>query len=122
MPAGQPVVESVFRKLGGRATLGEEIASEADLARLVHRRFALKVLANVKRLGFTDGEIERFIIPARTQRHRRAKRQRLTVEESDRLVRLTRLQAVAEDVLGDADKAADTGSRTTADGTPKGVR
>ena len=105
MPASQPVVERVFRKLGGRATLGEAVTSEADLARLVHRRFALKVLASVKRFGFTDREIEQFVIPARTQRHRRAKRERLTIEESDRLVRLTRLQAVAEDVLGDADKA-----------------
>jgi putative toxin-antitoxin system antitoxin component (TIGR02293 family) len=105
MPASQPVVESVFRKLGGRATLGAEVRSEADLARLVHGRFALKVLASVKRFGFTDREIEQFVIPARTQRHRRAKRERLTVEESDRLVRLTRLQALAEDVLGDAGKA-----------------
>jgi putative toxin-antitoxin system antitoxin component (TIGR02293 family) len=105
MPASQPVVERVFRKLGGRATLGEAVTSEADLARLVHGRFALKVLASVKRFGFTDREIEQFVIPARTERHRRAKRERLTVEESDRLVRLTRLQALAEDVFGEADKA-----------------
>jgi len=105
MPAARPVLENLLRKLGGRATLGEEVRSEADLARLVHGRFALKVLASVKRFGFTDGEIAQFVIPARTQRHRRAKRERLTVEESDRLVRLARLQAMAEDVLGDADKA-----------------
>src|SRR5205807_440295 len=49
MPASRPVVERVFRKLGGRATLGEAVTSEADLARLVQRRFALKVLASVKR-------------------------------------------------------------------------
>jgi putative toxin-antitoxin system antitoxin component (TIGR02293 family) len=65
----------------------------------------MKVLVSVKRFGFTDREIERFVIPARTQRHRIAKRERLTIEESDRLVRLTRLQALAEDVFGDADKA-----------------
>ena len=105
MSAPQVVVDSVFRKLGGRATLGEEVTSEADLARLVHGRFAMKVLVSVKRFGFTDREIEQFVIPARTQRHRKAKRERLTVEESDRLVRLTRLQALAEDVFGDADKA-----------------
>jgi putative toxin-antitoxin system antitoxin component (TIGR02293 family) len=104
MPAAHPVLESVLRKLGGRATLGEEVRSEADLARLVHGRFAMKVLASVKRF-LTDQEIAQFVIPARTQRHRRARRERLTVEESDRLVRLARLQALAEDVLGDADKA-----------------
>jgi putative toxin-antitoxin system antitoxin component (TIGR02293 family) len=104
MPAAHPVLESVLRKLGGRATLGEEVRSEADLARLVRGRFAMKVLASVKRF-LTDQEIAQFVIPARTQRHRRARRERLTVEESDRLVRLARLQALAEDVLGDAGKA-----------------
>ena len=94
-----------FRKLGGRAVLGQEVTSEADLARLVHRRIPLRALIYVKRGGFSDQEIGRFIIPERTQRHRKAKRQPLTVEESDRVVRLTRIQALTEDVFGDAEKA-----------------
>jgi putative toxin-antitoxin system antitoxin component (TIGR02293 family) len=100
-----PVVESVYRKLGGREVLGEEVTSDADLARLVHRRIPLRVLTCIKRIGFSDQEIWQYIIPARTQRHRKARRERLTVEESDRLVRLTRIQALAEDVLGDAGRA-----------------
>ena len=52
---------------------------------------------------FSEGEIQRFIIPARTRRHREAKKERLTVEESDRLVRMARVQALAEDVFGDPD-------------------
>ncbi len=52
-----------------------------------------------------DQEISRFVIPERTQRHRKAKRQPLTIDESDRVVRLTRIQSMAEDVFGDADKA-----------------
>ena len=100
-----PVVESVYRKLGGRQGLGEDISSEADLARLVHGRIPLRVLAYVERGGFSKVEIERYIIPARTQRHRKVKRERLSVEESDRVVRLTRIQAVAEDVFGDVEKA-----------------
>jgi len=100
-----PVVESVYRKLGGRSVLGEDVVSDADLARLVNRRIPLRVLTCIKRIGFSDQEIWRYIIPARTQRHRKARKERLTVEESDRLVRLTRIQALAEDVLGDAEKA-----------------
>jgi len=65
----------------------------------------LKALIYVKRGGFSEQEIGRFIIPERTQRHRKAKRQPLTVEESDRIVRLTRIQALTEDVFGDAKKA-----------------
>src|SRR5258708_24808950 len=105
MRSTQPVVEVVYRKLGGGEVLGEEVTSEAGLARLVHRRIPLRALIHVKRSGFSDREIGRFVIPARTQRHRKAKRQPLTVEESDRVVRLTRIQALAEDVFGDAEKA-----------------
>ena len=94
MQATRPVVETVFRKLGGREVLGQKVTSEADLARLVHRRIPLRALIYVKRGGFSDQEIGRFIIPERTQRHRKAKRQPLTVEESDRIVRLMRIQAL----------------------------
>jgi putative toxin-antitoxin system antitoxin component (TIGR02293 family) len=105
MQATRPVVETVFRKLGGRKVLRERVTSEADLARLVHRRIPLRALIYVKRGGFSEQEIGRFIIPERTQRHRKAKRQPLTVAESDRVVRLMRIQALAEDVFGDAEKA-----------------
>jgi putative toxin-antitoxin system antitoxin component (TIGR02293 family) len=102
----EPVVAAVFHKLGGRSTLGTDIASSADLARVVARRIPLKALAHVQRSGaFSDAEIQHFIIPARTRRHRQERRQRLSIEESDRLVRLTRIQALAEDVFGDVHKA-----------------
>ena len=106
MPTSLPIADMVFRKLGGRETLGQEVASEADLARLVRRRMPLRALSYLKaRSGFSDQEISRFVIPERTQRHRKAKRQPLTIDESDRVVRLTRIQAMAEDVFGDAGKA-----------------
>ena len=105
MRANQPLVETVFRKLGGREVLGQKVSSEADLARLVHRRIPLRALIYVKRGGFSDQEIGRLIIPERTQRHRKAKRQPLTIEESDRVVRLTRIQALTENVFGDVQKA-----------------
>jgi putative toxin-antitoxin system antitoxin component (TIGR02293 family) len=105
MHRSEPVVAAVYRKLGGRPILGEEVTSDADLARLVRRRIPLRVLAHIKREGFSDGEIGRFIIPERTQRHRKAKRQPLTIEESDRLVRLARIQALTEDVFGDTERA-----------------
>ena len=104
--SSEPVVRAVFEKLGGRATLGVDVASAADLARIVSVRIPLKVLMYVKRTGsLSDAEIEHFIIPARTRRHREHKKERLTVEESDRLVRMARIQALAEDVLDDEAKA-----------------
>lgn len=56
MPAPEPVVEKVYRKLGGRQVLGEEVNSDADLARLVRRRIPLRALASLKRGGFSDRE------------------------------------------------------------------
>jgi len=105
MAPNRPVAISVFRKLGGRPGLGADVKSDADLARIVGRRIPLRALAHVKRSGFTDREIEHLVIPGRTLRHREARNEPLTVEESDRLVRLTRVQAIAEDVLGDREKA-----------------
>src|SRR5215204_2713623 len=100
-----PVIERVFRKLGGHQILGADVASEADLARIVHRGIRLTVLGHIQKAGFSKQEIEQFIIPARTWRHRKTKREPLSIEESDRVVRLTRIQALAEDVFGDVDKA-----------------
>src|SRR5260370_6690341 len=101
----QAVIERVFHKLGGRRALGAQVSSEADLARIVRRGIRLRVLDHVLRAGFSKQEIERFIIPARTWTHRKTKREPLSLEESDRVVRLTRIQALAEDVFGDARKA-----------------
>lgn len=102
----EPVVRAVFEMLGGISTLRVNVASAADLARVVLCRIPLQALSHIQRAGMlSDDEIGRFIIPERTRRHRQQKRERLTVEESDRLVRLTRVQALTEDVLGDAAKA-----------------
>ena len=102
----EPVVLAVFHKLGGRSALGRDIASTADLARMVFLRIPLKSLEHLTRSGsFSDQEISDMVIPARTHRHRKQKHERLSVEESDRLVRLTRIQALAEDVFQDVEKA-----------------
>jgi putative toxin-antitoxin system antitoxin component (TIGR02293 family) len=106
MPIHEPIVTIVYEKLGGRSTLGAKVASAADLARVVSHRIPLKALAHVLRSGsFSDAEIQHFVIPARTRRHRQEKNERLTVEESDRLVRLARIQALAEDMFGDSTRA-----------------
>ncbi|MEJ2431647.1 MAG: hypothetical protein P8Y53_00240, partial [Pseudolabrys sp.] len=101
----ETVVARVFRKLGGRQALGTEVHSDSDLARLVRNGLRSSVLSNIERAGFSKQEIEHLIIPARTLRHRKAKREALSLEESDRVVRLARIQALAEDVFGDTTRA-----------------
>lgn len=105
MKQPEPIIEAVFRKLGGRHVLGREVASEADLAQVVLARIPEQAVAAVQGSSFSDREIERFVIPARTRRYRREHKEPLTIEESDRLVRLARVQALAEEVFGDAERA-----------------
>jgi putative toxin-antitoxin system antitoxin component (TIGR02293 family) len=99
------VVEEVARKLGGLLALGQNVRSQADLALVVRHRLPLVVLRGLAQAGLTEQEIERFVIPQRTRRHRADKKQPLTVEESDRAVRLLRVQTIAEDTFGSKEKA-----------------
>ncbi|MDE2376876.1 antitoxin Xre-like helix-turn-helix domain-containing protein [Bradyrhizobium sp.] len=99
------VVEIVAEKLGGRSVLGGVVRSQADLALAVRRRLPLTALQGLARAGLSDQEIEQFVIPQRTRRHRVVKNQPLTVEESDRAVRLLRIQTLAEETFADVGKA-----------------
>src|ERR1700741_3148108 len=92
------VLTQVYQKLGGRAALGEEIASEADLARVVAQRIPLRALTHFTRSGFSEQEVAEYVIPPRTRRHRKVRREPLTVEESDRLGRLGRVYTLAREV------------------------
>ncbi|MFN4089364.1 MAG: antitoxin Xre/MbcA/ParS toxin-binding domain-containing protein [Alphaproteobacteria bacterium] len=99
------VIDEVVRKLGGRDVLGRDVRSQADLALAVRNRLPLGALDGLKRAGVTEREIDRLVIPQRTRRHRAQRREALTVEESDRAVRLLRIQTLAEETFGDRDKA-----------------
>jgi putative toxin-antitoxin system antitoxin component (TIGR02293 family) len=99
------IVEEIARKLGGPAVVGAPVHSQADLALAIRNRLPLSALKGLSKAGLSENEIEMFVIPQRTRRHRAEKRQPLTVDESDRAVRLLRIQIVAEDVFGDKDKA-----------------
>ncbi|MDI7861867.1 DUF2384 domain-containing protein [Rhizobiaceae bacterium n13] len=105
MSAAHAVIIDVARKLGGSSVLGADVRSQADLARVVSHRLPLETLRGLSRAGISDQEIERFVIPQRTRRHRAEKQQPLTVEESDRAVRLLRIQTLSENTFGDVEKA-----------------
>ena len=97
---------SVAAKLGGKGVLGLRVDSDADLARLVERRISTKAIEALKDKGISDDEIAELIIPRRTLTHRRDKNQPLTVEESDRAVRVARVVALAEHTFRDSEKAS----------------
>jgi putative toxin-antitoxin system antitoxin component (TIGR02293 family) len=72
---------------------------------VVSNRLPLAALKGLALAGLSQQEIERFVIPQRTRRHRAERNQPLTVEESDRAVRLLRVQTLAEETFGNHEKA-----------------
>jgi putative toxin-antitoxin system antitoxin component (TIGR02293 family) len=83
----------------------EAIESEKDLLRLVENRLSIQAIGALSKYGLTDSEIYTLIIPRRTLAHRKLKREPLSQEESERVVRVARIIALAETVFGDPAQA-----------------
>ena len=99
-----PVVK-IQELLGGEAVTGP-LATEFDVVRLVRR--GLSVAAVDGFLAATHqpfSAIEPYVMPRRTFNRRRDADQLLDPAESDRMVRIARMVAAAEDVLGDQERA-----------------
>jgi putative toxin-antitoxin system antitoxin component (TIGR02293 family) len=92
---------TVFSSLKER--LGKDTAH--DLTILVENGFPIEFIRQLREEGFTPGEIHALVIPARTLKHRKAKRQSLSPEEADRAVRLARIYDQALRVFGNPEKA-----------------
>lgn len=75
-------------------------ATETEILRIVEGRLAPAIIKRLISLGLESGEIDAAIIPQRTLQHRRSRREKLTVEESDRVLRAIRVLSLAESVYG----------------------
>jgi putative toxin-antitoxin system antitoxin component (TIGR02293 family) len=80
-------------------------ATEAEILRIVEGQLAPAVIKRLISLGLERGEIDAIIIPQRTLQHRRSRREKLTVEESDRVLRAVRALSLAESVYGSRQRA-----------------
>jgi len=78
---------------------------ESDILRIVEARLATSVINRLATLGLERSEIDEVIIPARTLQHRRTRREKLTTEESDRVLRVIRVLATTEEVYGSRERA-----------------
>lgn len=81
-----------------------EFASDMEMVNLIHNRLSLGVIDRLLAQGVTKQELN-LVAPARTLAHRRANAEPLTIEESDRAVRLARVVAQADAVFGNQEKA-----------------
>ena len=80
-------------------------ATETEILRIVEGQLPPAVIKRLVTLGLERGEIDAVIIPQRTLQHRRSRREKLTVEESDRVLRVIRVLSLAESVYGSRERA-----------------
>lgn len=83
----------------------ESPATEGDILRIVEARLAPSVIKRLGTLGLERAEIDAVVIPSRTLQHRRSRREKLTVEESDRVLRVIRVLSLTESIYGSRQRA-----------------
>ena len=97
---------AIARWLGGTKVLRAGVRSELELVRVVRDGLPVAALDALVALGgLTSAEVEKLVIPRRTLAHRRKRREPLSLEESDRLARVARAIALAEETMQDPTKA-----------------
>lgn len=84
-------------------TVLETLAVDGPLAPTARAR--PQALAELARHGFSEDEVFLLVVPRRTLARRRARNELLTVEETDKALRLMRVALQAERVFGDPEKA-----------------
>lgn len=79
--------------------------TEQDLRDIVKRQLPPSAINRLLVLGLTRADINQLVIPLRTLQHRRSRREKLSVEESNRVLRLMRALSQAENVYGTRERA-----------------
>lgn len=100
-----PVLEypSVLKRI--QEILGvQRLRTDQDLVKLVEQRLSSRAIDALRQSGLTDEEIYSLVVPRRTLTHRRARRESLSRDESDRVVRVARVVALCEEVFGDRER------------------
>ena len=85
--------------------LGVATSNESDLLDIVENRFAPAVIKRLHQLGFERSELDKVVIASRTLQHRRSRHSKLSLEESDRVLRLARVLSRAEATYGNRERA-----------------
>src|ERR1700735_562276 len=99
-------LRAVVRELGGRSVLGRNLASQRDLCEAIREGFPPAVVEELMRAsGLTLKELAEALDLSPRSLQRRRRSGRLARFESDRLYRLARIVALAEESLGDHGRA-----------------
>ena len=79
----------------------ERLRTDQDLMKLVEEQLPTQAVDALRQSGLTDEEVYSLVVPRRTLSHRRARREALSRDESDRVVRVARVVALCEAVFGE---------------------
>jgi len=102
-----------FQVVGGREVLGIEISHGMDLVRAVRRGFPAQAVQHLLDNGrLTLAELDHVVMPRKTWSNRK-RSGTLTSEQSDRLIRVARVLALAEETFADRSKGHDWLRRAT---------
>lgn len=92
--------------LGGKEVTGFDIKNELDMVDAIRSGLSPKVIDYViEKNGLTRQEVEELIIPRSTLALRKKHHEPLTLEESEHVVRVARIIALAQDTFAEDTKA-----------------
>ena len=99
-------LHAVIEELGGKNILGPSMATEDDLRKAIREGFPPAVVEELMRAsGLTLKELANALDLSHHSLQRRRRSGRLARYESDRLYRLARIIALANEFIGDHQKA-----------------
>jgi putative toxin-antitoxin system antitoxin component (TIGR02293 family) len=94
-------LNAVVKELGGRGLLGKKVATQRDLSNAIRKGFPHEVVEELMRAsGLTLKELADALDLSPRSLQRRRRTGRLARFESDRLYRLARIVAMAQESLG----------------------
>ncbi len=101
-------IAAIAEVLGGKKVLKKRVGTPAQLMTLIREGLPADILPSIAaELSMDRSAVAKVVgISGRTLSRRLASRSRLSAEESDRMVRLARVLALANDTLGDRAKAS----------------
>jgi len=99
-------LQAVVQELGGKQALGRNLSSEQEMREAIREGFPPAVVEELMRAsGLTLKELASALDLSPRSLQRRRHTGRLARYESDRLYRLARIVAIADEYLGDHDRA-----------------
>ena len=99
-------LHAVVEELGGKQTLGRTLASEHDMREAIRQGFPAAVVEELMRAsGLTLKELATALDLSPRSLQRRRRSGRLARYESDRLYRFARIVVLADEFIGDHEKA-----------------